>query len=295
MAQKRFKRPAKKQAPKKKVAKKKAPKKRKARSLDDAAEVVQRDKAAAIMTRAEANYNVRVSEIRQQAGIEYITDPQSRSVDWWHAREDRIYSKVVKQGTFRRWADLDRWKPRRDKWWADVEHYTLEKIKHSVTVERFEAYQQLRDDMGPLLEYTRPLRDRFGEVRRYPATMTERYKVKDKWHEREVDHPLAGLPMMPLEMGKMHEHVRMLLDMHKTLMLLRGEATARTENMPTAGSPRTAIQVDPLGSSASYDREELRQLAKDMLLSRQPELLDAQSIDIDHDGDNEEEPDEEPR
>lgn len=223
---------------------------------------------------AEKGFRVRSEVIRQQAGVEYITDAESRSIEWWHGREDRPYHTMVAVSTFRRWANEDNWTARRDKWWREVEEYALQKLQHQVVMERIETYQMLRDDLEPLLEYMRPLRDEDGNIKRYG--------------EDEGDY--AGLPMMPLKMGKMHEHAKMVLDINKQLMLLRGEATARNETM-AGGKHPIHSDVDPVGAKVSFDPAVLRAMAKLALKQKQPELNDAETIDIDHSDDNIEERD----
>lgn len=223
-----------------------------------------RAEKATALSKSEGRFHIRTNEIRQTAAVEYITDSHGRSVAWWHAREDRPYRKVISLAQFQSWSVDDDWAVRRSKFWNDVEHHALEKLKHSAAVDRYKAYEEMLADLGPMLEYMRPLRDKAGVVKRY-----------------EEGHPLEGLPIFPLEFGKMHNHVGTVLEMQKVMMLLRGEATARIES--TAKSEvRKTITIDPVQQNAELSEADVDAMARALLLQRQPELVDAEIIDIDH-------------
>jgi hypothetical protein len=227
---------------------------RKARSLDDLEPAPKAEVA-----RSRSTYLVRVAEIRRQAGHEFITDPQGRSVRWWWEREDRDYRHVVKLATFEEWARDDEWVRRRDQFWLEIEFKVLQDAQHKLLVQRLREVNELTLATDAMSEYLRPLMDTNGHVRRHPERL-----------DNGNPNPLAGLPIFPLEMPPIDKFGKLWIDMHKLLMVKRGEAISRSEETKRTDGGSDAL--DPATSSLPFTRDDIRNLARFALEMRQPEL-----------------------
>jgi hypothetical protein len=208
------------------------------------------------------------AQMREGARTEFITDPQRRSVRWWHERVDREY-RTIPWRSFQAWATKDDWLALREKFWRDVETYTITKLKRRAQSDRFRQYQQIMEDIEPLMEYTRPMRGPDGQVIRHPE-----------------GHEWAGLPVMPLAMGKMHEHVRSVLALIDAASKLRGDSVQDLEALERhrsaaalegedAPAERPRILIDdgnPEGVAARLNPEQLRQMARSLLTAENPAL-----------------------
>lgn len=218
-------------------------------------------------------YTVRVNEIRSNAGVDYITDPDARSVEYWWNREDRPYKRAVTFNTFREWSTLDNWTSRREKFWLEVEDRVIAAKQHQIMMQRLKEVDELTEIRAPMMEYLQPLRDHEGRIVRHD------------------DGELEGLPKYPLALPSMEKFIKALIDLDKHLMLKRGEATARSEQLGQEGGGNP---LDPVKTKASFSREDVRALSRYLLTMRQPELADAPPIVI-HDevyiGANEDEDD----
>jgi hypothetical protein len=248
MAKPKYRRPTKKKAtkkPAKKKAAKRAPKK--ARSLDDAAAPT-------------GNYIVQQSEIRQAAAVDYITDPEARTMVYWYNRADRPYSRVAPFKTFERWAREDNWSGRRLDFWDEIQDRIIDARRDQILVQRLEEIRELSEYRSYMAEYMVPLRNEDGTVQRYPEGSA-----------------FAGLPVYPLGMPRFDFFIDSFIKLDKQLMLKRGEVTVRGETVNAEGGGRA---LDPAAGSPSLTHDDVRVLAKQLLLQRQPELKDAEAIDI---------------
>ena len=252
-------------AKKKKTLRKPRPK-RVARSLPDTPKVEKRKKASVrkvMSAKTPSNYLVRVNEVRRAAYIDYVTDSEARSIDHWHGRKDRPYSRLVALKTFRMWGREDGWVDRRETYWAEITEKVVRERQKQVFMAGLEELKKLtiaHDYMG---EYLMPLFDDAGNVRRH----------------KEGD--LKGLPIMPLKLPDMDKYVKMCIHVEKHLMLKRGEATTRHDSMD-AETKVKVTSLDPVAQKISLDRGDVRAMAQLMLERRQPQLVagDGDVIDV---------------
>jgi hypothetical protein len=209
-------------------------------------------------------YLLRHSEIVQQAGIDYITDPESKSVEWWWSNDTRPYKRHCTLETFRTWSKDNEWVARRERFWVEIEERVLQQKQHAIILQRFKEIDLLTEGSDAMREYLLPLRDPHGKIKRHAEV-----------HENGKPNLLSGLPMFPLELPTFEKFVKAYIDVDHLLMLKRGEATARNESMPTTSDrnkPLTAL--DPVSQRVAMTKEDIRALARYMLRRRQPELQD---------------------
>lgn len=254
---------------KKKLRKPKPPpkKKRKPRSLEPTPPKVEKNKKKAVEKSKKGTFLARVNEIRRLAAVDYITDPQARSLDHWYNRRDRPYQRMVTFKRFEQWAADDSWKTRRDEFWDEITDRVIAERKQQAVLATLKETEELTEVRTYMGEYLSPQRDEEGNVKRYPQT-----------DEDGRPHPFAGLPRFGLDLPKFDRFAKMFIELDKHLMLKRGEATSRTDSMESeeAGVRRDAL--DPVSQKVSVSREDAREMAKVMLMRRQPELEDA--IDV---------------
>lgn len=215
---------------------------------------------ATLVPRTKAGLIVRSNELRQIAAIEYITDPEAHTVEWWWSREDRPYKRTVAFNTFRDWCTSDNWSSRRDKFWSEIEQRVLEEKQHQLLMQRLKEVDELTEVRGAMMEYMQPLRNPDGTIKRYE------------------DGRLTGLPEFPLELPSMEKFVTSLINVDKLLMLKRGETINRSETI-TNEQERASVALGG-GAKASFSRDEIQALSRYMLKMRQPELGDFEPIDI---------------
>ena len=213
-------------------------------------------------------------ELRRHAGVDYITDPDGRSIVHHFTRDDREYRDQVSERQFRQWSTEDKWADRREQYWNEIETRMLDSLQDQILRVRFKELGEMQEDRSHLVEYMRPLRDKNGTVIRH-----------------EVGHEHEGLPKFPLKMPSMDRFIKSILDLDERIMLKRGEAITRTE---TIGSKTkvTATALDPVGSLMNLTREEARKLAQNLLRDRMGDryegVLDLVEGDAKDDGGTEE-------
>jgi len=203
------------------------------------------------------------AEMRRYAGLDYITDPEGRSVDWHWGRDDRDYKKSVALVTFKRWGVGDKWVNRREEFWAEIEARTLDGLQDAILRQRLVELTAMTKARSYMSEYMMPLTDEAGEVRRYP--------MRD---ENGEPHPYAGLPQYALDLPKFDKMLKAILDLDERVMLKRGEAITRTENIGGTRSKVTTTTIDPVGSLMNITPEEARHMAKQLLRQRMGERYD---------------------
>lgn len=257
------------------VAKKKTSRKKAAKKV--AKKKASRKKPTAI-TPEKRPYFVKNHELRLLAARDYIIDSEKTSVEALYEREDRPYSKLVSLHTFKAWAYDDGWTPRRDEFWEAHEQRVYESMKDQLLRARLKEIESRTEERDAMSEYLRPLRDPdTGAIRRHPQTYLHRIKEEDgSVRTEERDHPLAGLPVLPLEMPRFDQFVTAFVKFDQHLMVMRGDATSRTESITrTADGP--SYQEDLLTSAAGVqvDDDDIDAMARELLLRRQPELVNA--------------------
>ena len=245
--------------------KRRAKRKRSSRALPETPKVEKRKKAAtkkALAKKSPSTYLVRVSEIRRGAAVDYITDPEARSAEYWHGRKDRPYHRAVVYQTFRVWQQEDEWTSRRTQFWAEITERIIAERQKQVLIAGLQELEELTEVRMYMGEYLNPLRTADGAAQRYPK-----------------DHPLAGLPMMPLKMPDLDKFVKMFLALEKHLMLKRGEAVTRTDSV--GDDKKVPVSsLDPIAQKVSIGRQDVLALAQLLLERRQPQLVEGAVIDV---------------
>jgi len=188
----------------------------------------------------------RTSWFRISARLDYVTDPDSNTIEWHYKRTDRDYQRAVPFLTFQEWAREDGWTDGRAEYWRNIEKKVREAYADRMLKLRLEELEELTELRSEMSQFLKPLRDDDGNIRKDPAT---------------------GLPIMPLEMPKYHQFVAAFLDLDERIMLRRGEAISRTESHVTSGANEddNATPNDPLGSRVSLDKETLRAMTRTLL------------------------------
>lgn len=269
---KKYKRP-KKKPPKKTTTRKKTSKKATKKKTPAKKASTKQRRGRSLARTEPAKYYLKESDIRRQAAIEFITDEQARSIVFWYERADRPYRDLVSLSAFRQWAATDEWRQRRDAYWRELEDRILKERQKGQVIERLNEIERLSEDRDAMMEFLRPMRDENGNVLRYPET-----------YANGLPHPMAGMPRYPLEMPRLDQMIRALIELDKHLMLKRGEAVSRTEETNSESDNRQS----PLREAGGLSREDLRAMAIETLRRNQPELADAEPIDI---GENREDDD----
>lgn len=243
-------RPTKKRPTKKKPTKKATKKRTPRRATSRSVKIVSKKAGVALPKHA---------EMRKHAGVDYITDPDGRSLDYHYNRDDRTYKKKISIETFRKWSMMDKWPARRDQYWSEIEIRTLEGLQDKILQMRLEELGELTESRNYMAEYLQPLRDEDGNVRRHPTH-----------DEHGNPHPQAGLPMFPLELPRFDRFIKALLDLDERVMLKRGEAITRTETVGAKTRVKTTA-LDPVGSLMNLTPAEAKRLAQNLLRQRMGE------------------------
>ncbi len=209
--------------------------------------------------------SARKSSLRQLAAIDFVVDPDSKSVDWHWRRADRDYQRVVPWKTFETWSRVDRWTARREAFWSDVEARVLVQWRERMVAQRFREIEELTEVRAHLAGYLRPLRKK-GEI---------------------VLDGETGLPKFALKLPPFDRFVRMFLDLDSQLAQKRGEATARADESVQQKRDQAGETVDPVAANAPLSKEDARALARVLLRMHQPGLEEALSnLDLGGNGDD---------
>lgn len=200
----------------------------------------------------------RLAVSRRQAGIDYITDPESRSVEFHYKREDRHYPKIIAYRQFQGWSIEDRWVARRDQFWHEVEQRVLTQWRDKLVSQRMHEIEELTEIRSYMTEYLVPLKDR---------------------KTGEVERDELGLPRYGLPLPNFGSFVKMWLEVDSKLMAKRGETTGAVQaELPKDGTAGPSA-LDPVSTFANFSREDLQAIARVLLRRRQPELADDLVLD----------------
>lgn len=214
--------------------------------------------------------------LRLLAKIDYVTDPEDRSVHFHYERTDREY-KLVALRTFEQWATEDGWIPQRALYYREIERRIIIDRLDKLVEQRFRELDELSEDMRLLHEWVTPLRDKDGNVRRH-TSMIEEVDVKTGTFSRRPN-PYDGLPMYALPFESMEKLIGAFLKLDERLMLKRGDATTRTETTEAGSLGRPSV-LDPQTLITKPTRDEVQAMARALLFKRQPELLQQTVIDV---------------
>jgi len=221
---------------------------------------VTRPVATSVTLSVVSSVRVTHAEMRRHAAVDYITDPDGRSVDFHWGRDDREYCDHVKVDTFRQWARLDQWTDRREQFWEEIELRTLDGLQDRILRARLDELKHMTEARSYMAEYMLPVKHpETGQVMRHPA-FTNKGEV----------HPCANLPIYALDLPRFDRFIKSLLDLDERVMLKRGEAITRTETVGRS-TKITTTALDPVGSLMNITPEEARRLAKNLLRQRMGE------------------------
>lgn len=197
------------------------------------------------------------SWVRRQAAIDYITDPESRSVQFHYNRKDREYSSLTGFDSFSAWSKADSWGPRREQFWADMERRVFQAHQDHMLKLRMEELQVLMELRHEAMQFIKPVTDDDGNVVIDPDTRFPRYRV---------------------EPGKYHQMVEAYLKLDERISVRRGEATQRAETITreegeNAGSKALSAVDDPVGRKLNYSKEEIKAMARAVIREKQKRQL----------------------
>lgn len=221
-----------------------------------------------IVSPLELSTIAQAAQFREIAAMEFIIDPNKNAVEYHYARTDRPWRKAITLDVMRTWATQDRWVERREDYATQMQTRVLEKFRNEAVKRRIGQLEEVEEVRGYLLEYLKPLRSKDGKVRRYPLTQ--------KRGRQYVEHPLAGLPMFPLELGNTASIIKRFIDLERHLMTVRGELPDREAGSVEAPAPVTAL----LPPGTEFTQAEVQVLARLLLRERQPDLQDQPEINI---------------
>jgi hypothetical protein len=200
-------------------------------------------------------YPVHTTELRRLAMMEYVTDPDSRSVEWHHNRPDRDYHKLVGYSLFERWSLEDTWADRRKKYWDEVVERVQTQFAERAAIQRIREMERLALAVDSISEYLLPKRDKkTGQVIRHPLG-----------HEHE------GLPEYPLQVPSFNKTAEVFVNLYDKLVKVRGELSAARPEFVDDDDGDTSL--GPAAGRTNLSTDEIRALSKMLLHRRQPELL----------------------
>jgi len=238
------------------------PKKRKATAQELAARAG--TGTIADKTLARAASTLTLEQWKNLALMDFVTDPQSRPFTYHYQRRDREYHKLVAYEAFSVWSREGNWHDRRVRYWEEVVARVQSEFVERVALQRIKEIDRMTIAVDAISEYAMPLLDEDGKV------------------VRHKDGVFQGLPKFALPMPDFDKVVTMLTKLQEKLLLLRGEATSRSETTTTGvdkdGKP-IGGSLDSMKGKVNFSVDEIRAMSKLMLVSRQPELLD-DAIDI---------------
>jgi hypothetical protein len=213
--------------------------------------------------------------IREAAGTDYITDIDGHTVRWHYERKDRSYSESVGWKAFEIWSMNDRWKERRKLFWVQIEERVRQHFGDRILRQRLDDMEKFETLINVFDGYLQPLKNDDGSIKLNKET---------------------GLPVFALEMPPLDKFMTMYLKLHERVMLLRGEATKRTETVEAS-----VVDAHKRGRLApQISSEDARAMArtlleKRMLVDRAPpvvvasqEAKDAVHVSSARDDDNDE-------
>jgi hypothetical protein len=208
--------------------------------------------------------------------VEYITDPSQPS----HEELARRYAKQVGYEAIRKKSAEERWPDLREQWWAQAETTLLQRIQDEYLMERVEEMRSIRQAMPLVFEHLMPI------MEPDPDRPGARRAKRD---------PETGMPVFRHPFKSQEGAVRTWLMLQERQMLLRGEATMRTESAIRDRTPQVP-ENDPLAqmaAKANFSKEEVRSLARQMIAKRmraengEPEEEAEEEEEESEDGDDE--------
>lgn len=229
--------------------------------------------AAAVRAESRRRLQELLMAFRHAAAQDYITDPERRSVQFWHAHAEREYQRHVSLTKFESWSVADRWKARREQFWLEFEERVLRNYQDRLVRQRVNEINARTEERDALAEYLKPQRERNGQIKRYPETqIVEKRNAEGDTFFEEQPHPWAGLPVLSLKVSSFPQMIKAFIEFDKHLLHLRGEVTDRTEQVLRQGAPKAPNQVHLHAAEAAFSPEEIQSMAHALLKQRQPDL-----------------------
>lgn len=214
--------------------------------------------ATEIVSTAQLNDFARIAQIRQVVAAEFLCDPDMRTVDYHHGREDRPWRKIVSLTVMKRWATEDRWFERRRDFWQQIQDRILSAQKHDIVTRRLAEIKRFEETRDALGEYMQPLRDRAGNIRRFPEL-----------NDKGKPHELAGLAIFPVEMPKLDRLVKSIIELDRHVMLKRGEIPDDKQTETADGAKPQAKPILALSGQENFSAAERRAMADALIKERQ--------------------------
>lgn len=212
-----------------------------------------------------------IARLREMALVDFVTDPDQRTLAEHYARVDRPWRKHVENTTFYQWAAQGKWIDRRAQWWSQIEARILAKRAEQVANQRISEIETLESVRENMSRYLFPLLSKEGVIQLHP-----------EMGPAGQPNPLAGLPVYGLKMPSLDKFVSSFIALDKQIMLKRGEIRDRDPESGASFSalpPVTAHESGETGVSGLAP-EDLRAMAHALVRRRQPELADQPEITI---------------
>lgn len=209
--------------------------------------------------------------VRKLAMIDFITDPKSRSIEWHYSRPDREFSQLVSIKTFQQWASEDNWQNQRSSYFDEIARRIIKARGEEDLHYKREQIESADQIQQTLQEWVTPLLDEYGDLQRYP-----------EYDAEGNPHPWAGKPKMPLPFKNQEGAIKAFSEMLKLNLLLRGEATSRTEQtVESFDGHKPGSVIDPKKVTNQVSAEDIRAMANALVRQRQPDLEEQDPIDLD--------------
>lgn len=213
------------------------------------------EEASAVAVRPKGTIPTRdIEALRRMAATDFIADPDNRDVQFHYDRADRIYSQVVPLTKFQYWAAHDKWIPQRRRYWEGIEARVREHMADQILRSRLRDLRFLEESLKVYEELLLPLRDEHGAIRRNETT---------------------GAPVFAMDLPSLDKGITMYLKLHERVLVLRGDVTARTEQLKPIAEPGAEVERAPRKIMPKMSREDARAMARGILQQREPALAAA--------------------
>ena len=266
----KLKKPPAKKGTKKGTVKKGTVKKASKKLLKVAADAEKKNEAIArVEAGVRKKFFISSKEMKMLAERDYVQDPEQNSLAFWYKHPDRQYSELCNYTNFMKWSSAGEWPMKRAAWWQRVKEIQDTRDLQKAVTRRREIVDNVSVALGSYFEYLKPLLDKDGAVRRHAP-----------------GHMWEGLPMFALPLGSAKEMGTLVDKMFKLVLLTNGEATYRTESMIESNISISAT-IDPVSKTDTFTDAQIIEMSRDAVRRLQPELIEADSIDIEHTSDAE--------
>ena len=211
--------------------------------------------------RAAVGFAKQSSILRKMAATDFICDPDGHSIRWHYERKDRLYERTIAWRSFEMWSLKDNWTKRREAYWEQIEARIREHMADEILRRRLIDLEKFEVKLDALDKFLEPMLDDDGEI-----------IIDDE----------TKLPKYPLKLPDMDKFAAMYLKLHERVMLLRGEATTRSEQLsPVKGdAPLNEHLRGQAMIAPKLSRQDARAMARQMLREREPALGGGPDTDV---------------